>query len=266
MFGFTHLPRAVASAAVVICSPVYAEFTSNYRREVELARRLSGSGIAVQRFHYRGQGNSEGRSRDTTYESMREDALVAAEHVLEAAGTRAVAFFGARFGGLIASAAAADHPKAPVALWDPVVDGASYFRDMSRAVRMRALRPADAGTKRTGDFLAFETEEVVDVLGYAVTRSLYRSTVRRTLADAIGPAQRRLLLVRLGRDASRDRALDSSVAVLRRVGLDVDERVLGERQSWWLSTDPAAVVERLGEARDATINWLTARAEEEVPR
>ncbi len=60
ILGLTSLPAGSARAGVVICSPVFKEARTNYRREVLLSLALARAGIAAQRFQYRGTGNSGG--------------------------------------------------------------------------------------------------------------------------------------------------------------------------------------------------------------
>jgi len=44
----THLPAGEAIGGLVICSPLYAEFLHNYRKEVIFARSLADAGLAVR--------------------------------------------------------------------------------------------------------------------------------------------------------------------------------------------------------------------------
>ncbi|MDP8959415.1 MAG: alpha/beta hydrolase, partial [Actinomycetota bacterium] len=115
LFGFLHLPEGRPRAGIVVCSPLHAEFLRNYRREVLVARALAARGFAVQRFHYRGTGSSDGQASEATYETMRQDALLAAGHVLERSGATRLGFLGTRWGALVAAAGAAGFPGAPLA-------------------------------------------------------------------------------------------------------------------------------------------------------
>jgi alpha-beta hydrolase superfamily lysophospholipase len=86
MFSVLHRPLDSPVAAVVLCPSLYADAIHNYRREVELARALAARGIAVQRFQYRGTGQSDGNDLDITYERLCDDSQEVLAHAAAATG------------------------------------------------------------------------------------------------------------------------------------------------------------------------------------
>ena len=99
-FGVLHLPAAEPSAGVVVCPALHSDFERTYRIDVLLGRALSAQGYAVHRFHYRGHGNSEEAPSEATFDTMGEDATLAAARLRAVAGVRSVAFTGTRWGAL----------------------------------------------------------------------------------------------------------------------------------------------------------------------
>src|SRR5689334_12691614 len=100
----THLPRARrAWAAVVICSPLFAEATENSRAEVVLADTLAARGLAAARFDYRGCGNSGGDPAQLTLASAERDCLLVAERLRAHAGAGVLGILGTRWGALVAA-------------------------------------------------------------------------------------------------------------------------------------------------------------------
>jgi pimeloyl-ACP methyl ester carboxylesterase len=257
MFGFTHLPASTVNGCVVVCSPLYAEYVRNYRREVVIGRRLAALGIAVQRFHYRGHGNSEGDTDHATFDTMRDDAMVAAERVIALTGTDRIAFFGTRFGSLIAASAAARFEGSPLVLWDPVLVASQYLRDVFRARRMQALNQGDAGGGGTDGLLEqLKLTGSAQVLGYTITRALYKSGLERTLENELGKASRRIFVLSLGNDPRLDRGLAELVPRWKREGLGVESRSIGQREAWWFTSGSAAKMEALTQVSDLTVDWL----------
>ena len=184
----------------MICPSIYAEFIAGYRMDVSLARALASRGVAVQRFHYRGVGHSDGEAEETTFATMRDDALAAAERLLERTGVGGPAFLGTRFGGLVAASAAAEYPGCPLVLVDPTLEAETLLPrcvaghadpgreggDRSSHARRRARRRARA----RGDGRRPRLR---------ICRPLFESVAGRTLVGELGDGARRVLLVQLGR-------------------------------------------------------------------
>ncbi len=91
---------------VLVCSPLHAEMQRNYRREVLLSRRLASAGAAVERFHYRGTGNSAGEPGRLALDTMIEDGIAAVHHLQQRVGGVPLVVLGTRVGGLVAAAVA----------------------------------------------------------------------------------------------------------------------------------------------------------------
>jgi pimeloyl-ACP methyl ester carboxylesterase len=260
MFGCTHTPAGQPIGGVVICSTLDIETQTNYRREVLLAHALSARGFAVQRFHYRGLGNSDGDSRFATFETMREDALAAAEWLREGAGITNLAFVGTRWGALIAAAAAAQFRTAPIALWEPLVDTSRYFRDIFRRRLMSDLR---RGESIWPSSLALVEElrqtGFVDVIGYRIDQPLYESAVGRTLAEELGGNARSVLLTQISMSQGLLPGNAALSAHWRRMGFSVETHIVEEEVTWGFFDDVwEAAEERPGTKRliHITRDWL----------
>jgi acetyl esterase/lipase len=255
LYGCLHRPLGRVLGGVVICCSIHAELQESYRSEVLLARALARRGLAVQRFHYRGAGHSDGDPAQMTFERMRADALAAVARLRDDAGVSRPALLGARLGGLVAAAAARDLDGALVALWEPVQDPARYFREAVRARLIHRLRTGEAG----GPGGELGGASVVDILGYPVHRALYDSACARTLAGELSDRPRPVLLVQLSR--SRDLRPDHRrlIDALGAAGLQVEVRIVAEQPGWWFARGTA---HSLGPAGAATMGWLVDRLTE----
>lgn len=252
LFLYSHLPIGPARGALVVCPSIGAEFRRNYGREVLLARALASRGIAVLRFHYRGMGASDGASEEMTLGTMIADACSVAETA--SAHATHVAFLGTRLGASVAAAAAAAHPGAPLAVWDPVADFDAYLRELQRSRLVRDLR---AGRRSEGFEDELRTRGRVDILGYRIGGELVESLRRAPVYPAIG--ERHVLVVSVGRRNGPNAGHAALAGRFRDQGADVEVRWVGGYSSWWLY-DPHEITEekRTGSAElvAPTAAWL----------
>jgi exosortase A-associated hydrolase 2 len=140
LFGFLHLPDGpVKPLAFVMSHPFGEEKLWSHRVFVSFARALAQRGHAVLRFDYAGAGDSSGLSADTSLVSHRDD-LLAAIATLEqrVPAVQQVGLIGLRLGATLAALLAESQTSprlrgAPLLLWDPILDGDSYFQELLRS-------------------------------------------------------------------------------------------------------------------------------------
>ena len=254
LLALTHLPQAPPRAAVVLCSPILAELTSNTGRERALADRLAARGIAAQRFHYRGEGNSEGEGISLTFPSMCRDTALVADWVSGLAGVGRMSFVGTRLGALVAGEVAARFPGAPLVLWEPVTDPVRYFREVFRS---RLIRDLAAGRTRPSDTDPGEQMHRlgwVDVLGFPIHRALYESCLSQGVE---GVADREVLVVQVSGSERLRPDYAALVEQLASAGCRVESRVVEGKVAWWFAGGS------LGEVDEATLMAVTSHWLEE---
>jgi hypothetical protein len=158
LFGVYH-PPVVGSrdvAAAVLCYPFLQEYFRSHRAFNRLAGLLTARGWHVLRFDYSGCGDSYGdRLRDAG--AWREDVRLACDELRERAQTGRLALIGLRHGAsLAASVSPSVQPLSELVMWDPVVDGPAFRRELlgfrhavtlSRGARLKLerLSPDDRG-------------------------------------------------------------------------------------------------------------------------
>jgi pimeloyl-ACP methyl ester carboxylesterase len=258
VFGVLHRPMGPAAGGLVICPSIYAEFTAGYGIDVSLARALAARGLAVQRFHYRGAGHSDGEADEMSFESMREDALVAADRLVDRTAAGGLAFLGTRFGGLVAASAAAEYPTCPLVLIEPTLEAGRFFRDAWRAALIRDVKEGSA-PRAQGEGLAgaLAHEGTVDVLGYAISRPFFENAAGRTLVGELAGGGRRVLLVQLGRASSLRSDVEAAVATLRERGCHVDVELVAEDVTWWFPPGAEAKQPKRHALVELTSAWLS---------
>jgi alpha/beta superfamily hydrolase len=252
LFGCLHIPAGEVRGGLVICSPILADFGANYQREVNLARHLAADGVAVQRFHPRGTGHSDGDAADLTLQSLIDDATQAFAHLRDRLPGRTIAVLGTRFSALVATRVAGAHGQ-PLVLWEPVTDPQRYIKEGLRARAVNAMR-SGVQPEEPADELA--RRGFVDLLGIPVGRELLGTASDVGLAAELGEQPCPVLLVQLDQ---RDELRDDYVALreqLQSRRCDVTAHCFPLAESWWFVHDRLAPTEAVVEA---TVRWLLAR-------
>jgi alpha/beta superfamily hydrolase len=179
LFGAYHSPPASVTGrgAALLCPPWGQEYLVSHRILRRLAVRLSESGYHVLRFDYFGTGDSAGAREDGDLDSWCADAEVALDELRDMSGFASVATFGIRLGAVVAWRLATSRTDVhTTVLWDPMVNGAEYVRDLEAAqadIDRWLLTPVPrqpAGAP------------VQDLLGFPLT------TAMRTSIEAVRPA------------------------------------------------------------------------------
>jgi pimeloyl-ACP methyl ester carboxylesterase len=264
MFGALHRPTAEPRGGVIVCSPYQAEFLKNYRREVVLGRALAAEGFAVQRFHYRGSGNSDGDPEDVSFDSMLEDAVAAREWLVARTGVTWTAFVGTRLGGLIAASAAARIDRSALVLWEPVVEAVRYFEEIFRGKLLSELKSSRPSAASPEEELS--RQGYVDILGYPITKRVYESAEGRDLGTEVGTSPRRILLVQIGGSRGMRSEYARLVQRWEGGGSSVHARVVDRPQAWWFGGGNAETLgepERVEALIGTTVRWLSEAVQED---
>ena len=144
LFGVYHAPsvRRSVPAGAVLCYPFLQEYVRSHRAFLRLASQLVGRGWHVLRFDYSGCGDSYGDGPSGP-DAWARDLRLAARELRERAGTIRLALVGLRLGaGLAATVAPNVQPLDKLILWDPVVSGPDYVRELDEFRHAATLSPA----------------------------------------------------------------------------------------------------------------------------
>lgn len=136
LFGAYHAPPTSrpARGAVLLCAPWGQEYQNSHRINRRLAVQFSEQGYHALRFDYYGTGDSAGDREAGTLATWLEDSNAALTELRDMCGFERVSTFGIRLGAVIAwrlAAMRADIPK--VMMWDPVISGSDYLRELEQA-------------------------------------------------------------------------------------------------------------------------------------
>ena len=177
VFAVLHRPAGAARCGVVLCTALAEEKLWSHRVYVSAARALAKEGIAVLRFDYRGEGESDREFEDGGLQARAADALRAAEVLVEhEPALRGCYFLGHRLGCAPAAMAASRSGARALGLiaWDPVASGSSYLMHWLRSVLAAELAQTGTAATRAALLKRLDAGETVFADGYGIGPSLYR--------------------------------------------------------------------------------------------
>jgi pimeloyl-ACP methyl ester carboxylesterase len=258
--GITYLPAPTVSTGVIVCPSIAADFAASYRWEVNQARHLCANGIAVQRFHYRGMGHSDGEPSDMTYATMCEDAVAAVEHLRQVAPIEVLVVAGTRMGALVAARVASRIDTKLLVLIEPVLDSTRFFRDGFRARLVHEVKEQRQSRARPTKEMLEELNElgVVDTLGHSIHRGLFASISDRHLDAELPADPGQMLLVQFG---SADRARpEYQTFITTRIdqGWVCDVVFSPAAEAWWFVQDED---DQGRGSLPAVTDWITATSQ-----
>ncbi len=266
LFGIRYMPSSMKPVAgVVMCTPILAQFRAHYRSGVLSARALAARGLAVQRFHYRGMGNSDGEQSALSLGSMTEDALAAATRLTEEAGPISIAFLGVNVGGY--PAAEASKSGQPLILDSAPSSGRTYFRNALRAHAVYKLR-REGDQNVTTDTLLEELRRPdadVSLLGCRVYLALYESLYAASLVDVVGDKPRPTMLIGLGEQGTLKPEGEKVRAELAGRGFDLQVEVRDKVDPFWYVENAAPEDQpETWETAERIAGWLAGMSQDRV--
>jgi len=127
----------IRTSAVLLCNPFGEEAVRAHRIYRVFATQLARAGYPALRFDYSCTGDSSGEGENANIEEWIGDIASAASELRSASSARRVVAVGLRLGGTLAALAASRRGVRlrHVLLWDPVVEGAAYLRELAQQDR-----------------------------------------------------------------------------------------------------------------------------------
>lgn len=203
LYGVYHAPAGRAGRrAVLLCNPFGEEAVRAFRIYRLLAEKLADAGAAALRFDYHGTGDSSGACEEASLSGFVESIFEAEVELRDMSGASDIALIGLRLGAAAAALAAGRLAMRPALaiLWDPVVSGADYLKELNagHAAAIKAqlgAAPASADGEALGFVLSDRMAGELSQLNLLDVKSAARRTAiiagadtDRRVADAFAAA------------------------------------------------------------------------------
>ena len=188
IFAVHHLPAVAIerTTAILLCAPAPQEYMQTHWALRRLAGLLAKDGFHVLRFDYSCTGDSAGAIEEGDLAQWRQDIRDAAGVLKERSGLRKVSVVGMRLGAALAVQAVSEGlPVQTLVLWEPVVDGRAYLKELTEYDEVR----------RTW-FLHPPKRSREELMGYRFPDSMRRSLEQVQLLEApLAPPDRTALVI-----------------------------------------------------------------------
>lgn len=220
---------------------MWHEYINSHRALRQLAARLAEAGFPVLRFDYYGCGDSAGEAEQGSITRWLEDISTAIAELRARAGVSEVCVIGLRLGGTLAALAGSRRRDfESLVLWDPVVSGKGYFKELlSLQEEMLRFRPKPKRSKKS--------DAHIEVCGFPMPRLLHAQLEELDLGTISEKPAAKVLMVQNAR--SNDEGGLTRHLIQTRA--KVESRTLEAPQIWLPTPDgsllvPAQVLQSVG--------------------
>ncbi|RKH37638.1 alpha/beta fold hydrolase [Corallococcus sicarius] len=172
LFGMHHPAQGAERATgVVLCYPAAQEYMLTHWAFRKLAGMLAREGFHVFRFDYYGTGDSAGAVHEGRVAEWLKDIRHAVNELQDLTGVQRVSLVGMRLGAALAVRAAVEGlSTAGLVLWEPLVEGAAYLKELELLQTRRAAR-----TLFPQPVVPLEVRQ--ELLGFAFPRALHEDVL-----------------------------------------------------------------------------------------
>jgi pimeloyl-ACP methyl ester carboxylesterase len=238
LFGCYHAPRSspARDCGVVLCYPMGQEYINSHRAIHQLAVRLSTEGFASLRFDFYGCGDSSGDCEQGQIDQWLTDLSTAVDEIRKRSGFEKICLVGLRLGGTLAAIAGAQSGDIDgMVLWDAVIDGRPYVRELLAFAKLKHRITGESHT---------------EIAGFPLTHSMYTDLEHIDLLTIQNKLANNILLIESREEAAEERFQRH----LKSVGTHIAHRYLPGPQIWREEPDRAIVPVQV---LQTVVSWLS---------
>ena len=135
LYGCLH-PGSRSDRGVIVCYPIGHEYITFHRAARQIATQTSRAGLPTLRFDYSGTGDSAGSLGKARLDDWISDVQQAMDELRARTGVEKLSLIGVRLGAALALLASQDRDDIEsLALWDPIIWGRGYLRELTQDTR-----------------------------------------------------------------------------------------------------------------------------------
>ncbi len=206
LFGILHEPvNEGKGEGFVFCHAFAEEKLWSHRVLVNFARELSQLGYWVFRFDYMGHGDSDGKFHEATVETRLSDIRCAIAYLKERMGNvQGLNVLGLRFGATLAAEVAEVEPDINrLILWDPIIDGSKYMKQLLR-INLSTQTAVFKKIKYNSDALIdrMKNGKTVNIEGYEIAWPFFKTANAINLLKQQKNYSGKVLLVQISKRES----------------------------------------------------------------
>lgn len=248
LYGCYHESQSgpARSCGVILCPPLWYEYIYSHRAYRQLARRLGQVGFPVLRFDYYGSGDSGGDAEQGGIPQYMSDISAAVCEMRRRSGLAGVCLIGLRLGATLSMISGAERGDIEgLVLWDPVVDGRAYIREMRAVHRDRLGQGPSEARHGTND------GAYTDILGFPMTLSAFADLEKIDILAIRGKPANNVLLIE-GDVTRRNRGLREH---LRCTGTQAEFQQLRDPRIWLPDREGGLLVPT--QILRAVVSWIS---------
>jgi alpha/beta superfamily hydrolase len=227
LFGAYHPAQEFKDrkVGVILCYPIINEYLRAHRAFVRLATQLAMEGFHVLRFDYFGCGDSYGDDDDGSLLEWTGNLLTAIDELKNGCDAAHICLIGLRMGASLALLAAEKRNDIDtMVLWEPIVNGEEYVREIKRLhLESAVIEGLPKAVKVQTD-----ANRHLEILGFRITDILLDEILKLDfLSMGQSPAKRVLHI-----ENSDDYDRRDFVNHLKHLGTDVEEANISCASIW----------------------------------
>lgn len=237
---------------VILCYPVINEYLRAHRAFVRLATQLAMEGFHVLRFDYFGSGDSYGDDDDANLAEWSKNLSTAIDELKHGCDASFISLIGLRMGASLALLAAEQRDDIDaVVLWEPVVRGEEYLREIKRFHIQSAVV---GGLQQTVNEQA-DSGSHLELLGFRIPNALVDELSKLDLSTIEKCNTKRVLLLENTDEYDRRNLVER----LKNLGTEVEQSYI-TCPSIWLEGDNESYAGLVPvNALECIVDWVASK-------